>query len=223
MDETTLSVGIAVVTELPPMTVTTVVVYRSVDEVTRADVMVVAWLTVERWIVVAAEPEPMTITSDEEDLDDFVLLVFVPEADEEREDAAEEPDAAAEEEAAALVWLADALFTDDEGAAELVVSAAAEVCEVDGAAAEVAESLVGAASEVDVEGGASLEVVGASVDVGEVVVTGCSLVEVGGTEEVVSGATEEEVVGATDDVDTSAEDVGEAVVDVLAPVPTREF
>ena len=77
VDATTSSVGTAVVKELPPVTVTIVVVYLRVDDETRAVVMVVALLTLARLIVLAADPVPMTTISEEVSLDDLADDVFV--------------------------------------------------------------------------------------------------------------------------------------------------
>lgn len=104
--------------------------------------IVVALLTVERLIVVAAVPEPITTISEEVVLDDLLDVVLEPEAEDSPAEVAEEPDEAAEEEPAA-VWLAELLATEEEGAAELVVSTTAEVADEDGASDEVAGSLVG--------------------------------------------------------------------------------
>jgi len=73
----TSSVGTAVVRVLPPVTVVMMVVYLRVDDDTRALVMVVALLTVERLMVLAADPEPMTTISEEVVLDDLLDVVFV--------------------------------------------------------------------------------------------------------------------------------------------------
>jgi len=73
----TSSVGTAVVRVLPPVTVVMMVVYLRVDDETRALVMVVALLTVERLMVLAADPEPMTTISEEVVLDDLLDVVFV--------------------------------------------------------------------------------------------------------------------------------------------------
>jgi hypothetical protein len=173
-------------------------------------------------MVEAMELDPMTTISEELALDDLVEDVFVLWPDDAREEAAEELDWAAEEDAAAVVWLAEEPATEEEGAAELVVSTTAEVADEDGAISdELVGTLVGVVTGVEV--GISL-VVGAADDVGTVVVEeGGSLVEVGGVDVVVS-RTVEEVVGAADDVElsTTAEEVC-AVEEVLAPVPTSEF
>jgi hypothetical protein len=71
-------------------------------------VIVVALLTVERSIVVAAVPEPITTISEEVVLDDLLDDVFVPEEEDapdeeaEAEAEAEESDEVAEEEPAAV-------------------------------------------------------------------------------------------------------------------------
>lgn len=64
--------------------------------------IVVALLTVERLIVVAADPEPITTMSEEVVLDDLLDVVLEPEAEDSLDEAAEEPDEVAEEEPAAV-------------------------------------------------------------------------------------------------------------------------
>ena len=94
--------------------------------------MVVALLTVERWMVEAAVPEPMTTTSEEEDL----AVDFEPEVEVRDDEPAAVFDAPEDDAAAEVVLAAAELSALDEGAA-LLDAAAVEEASVEVGCAEL--------------------------------------------------------------------------------------